>query len=100
VGDEHHAPAALSPRMIQYPLYRRLGVSYGRSVRVRKISPPTGFDSRTVQPIPSCYTNYAIPAHHITHKILTEILIKQLILQFTWNYNEVCNVTQIQVNVL
>jgi hypothetical protein len=32
----------------------------GRSGRVRKISPPPGFDPRTVQPVASRYTDYAI----------------------------------------
>jgi hypothetical protein len=30
---------------------------------LRKISPPSGFDPRTVQPVASRYTDYAIPAH-------------------------------------
>ena len=30
-----------------------------------KISPPPGFDLRTVQPVASRYTVYAIPAHTI-----------------------------------
>jgi hypothetical protein len=42
----------------RYPSYRRLGGPQGRSGRVQKISPPPGFDPRTVQPIPSCYTIY------------------------------------------
>jgi hypothetical protein len=29
---------------------------------VQKISPPPGFDPRTVQPVPSRYTDYAIAA--------------------------------------
>ena len=33
-----------------------------RSGRVQKISPPPGFDLRTVQPVASRYTNCAIPA--------------------------------------
>ena len=33
----------------RYPLYRRLVGPQGRSVRVLKISPPPGFDLRTVQ---------------------------------------------------
>ena len=33
-----------------YPLYRMLGGPQGRSGQVRKISPPPGFDPRTVQP--------------------------------------------------
>ena len=43
----------------QYPLYRRLGGPQGWSGQVRKISPPPGFDPRTVQPIASRYTDYA-----------------------------------------
>ena len=44
---------------------KRLGVeSQGRSGRVRKISPPPGFDPRTVQPVANRYTEYAIPALH------------------------------------
>jgi hypothetical protein len=31
--------------------------------RVRKISPPPGFDPLTVQPVASRYNDYAIPAH-------------------------------------
>ena len=48
VGGQHHGPAALPPRKTQYPSYRRLGGHQGRSGRVRNISPPPGFDSRTV----------------------------------------------------
>ena len=62
VGDQRHAPAALPPRMIRYPLYRRLGRPQGRSGRVLKISPPPGFDPWTVQLVASRYTVYAIPA--------------------------------------
>ena len=35
----------------RYPLYRRLGGPQGRSGQVRIISPPPGFDPRTVQKI-------------------------------------------------
>ena len=42
----------------QYPLYRRLGGPQGRSGQLRKISPPPGFDPRTVQPVASRYTDY------------------------------------------
>jgi hypothetical protein len=45
-----------------YPLYRRLDGPQDRSVRVRKISPPSGFDPQTVQLVASRYTAYAIPA--------------------------------------
>jgi hypothetical protein len=52
--------AALLPGITRYPLYRRLGAS------------PPGFDPRTVQPVASRYTDYAIPAHgyHVYHQIL------------------------------
>ena len=62
VGGQHHAPAALPLGKTQYPLYRRLGGPQGRSGRVRKISPPPGFDPRTAQPVASRYTDYAFPA--------------------------------------
>jgi hypothetical protein len=36
-----------------YSLYGRLGGPQGRSGRLQKISPPPGFDPRTVQPVPT-----------------------------------------------
>ena len=50
-----------------WPLYprgrtRRLGEPQGRSGRARKILPPMGFDPRTVQPVASRYTDWAIQA--------------------------------------
>jgi hypothetical protein len=63
VGGQRHATAALPPGMTRYPLSRRLGRPLGRSGRVLKISPPPGFDPRTVQLVESCYTDYAITAH-------------------------------------
>ena len=62
VDGQRHAPAALPPGKTQYPLHRRLGGPQGRSGRVRKISPPSGFDPRAVQPVASRYTDWAIPA--------------------------------------
>ena len=59
VGGQRHAPAALSPGNTRYPLYRRLGGPPGRSGRVRKMSPPPGFDPQTVQPVASRYTAFA-----------------------------------------
>jgi hypothetical protein len=64
VGGQLHAPAALPPG-------KRPGTHFtggwvgpqGRSGRVRKISPPPGFDPRTVQPVASRYADWAIPAH-------------------------------------
>ena len=48
-----------APGKTRYPLYRRLGEPQGRSGQVRKISPPPGFDPRTLQPVASRYTDYA-----------------------------------------
>jgi hypothetical protein len=50
MGGQHHALAALPPGKTRYPLYRRLGGRQGRSGRVRKISPPLGFDPRPSSP--------------------------------------------------
>jgi hypothetical protein len=36
-----------------------MGGPQGRSGQVQKISPPPGFDPRTVQPVGSRYTDYA-----------------------------------------
>jgi len=63
VGGQRHAPAALPPGKIRYPLYRRLSGPQGRSGRVRNISPPPRFDLRTVQPVASRYNDWAIAAH-------------------------------------
>jgi hypothetical protein len=65
VGGQRHAPTALPPGKTRYPLYRRLGGPQDRSGRVRKSSPPPGFDPRTVQPVTSRYTDWAIPAHPV-----------------------------------
>jgi hypothetical protein len=68
VGDQRHAPAALLPGKTRYPLYRRLGGPQGRSGQVRKISPPPGFDPRTVQPVVGRYTDYVIAAHIVRYE--------------------------------
>jgi hypothetical protein len=52
MGGQRHALPLVETR---YPLYRRLGGPQGRSERARKISPPTGFDPRTVQSVESLY---------------------------------------------
>jgi hypothetical protein len=53
VGGQRHTPAALLPEKTRNPLYRRLDGTHGLSGRVRKISPPPGFDPRTIQPVRS-----------------------------------------------
>ena len=52
----------------RHPLYMRLGGPQSRPGQVRKISPPTGFDPRTVQPVASRYIDYATrpTSKHIT----------------------------------
>ena len=62
VGGQCRALAALPPGMTRYPVYRRLGGPQGQCGRVRKNSPPPGFEPRTVQPLASRYTDYTIPA--------------------------------------
>jgi hypothetical protein len=47
----------------RYQLYRRLDGPQGRSGQIRKISALPGFDQRTLQPVASRYTDWAIPAH-------------------------------------
>jgi len=56
-------PAVLPPGKTRYPLYWRLGGPQGRSGWLWKMSPLPGFNPRTVQPVASRYTDYAIPAH-------------------------------------
>ena len=72
VGGQSHTPAALPPGKTRYPWYRRLGGSQGRSGRVR--SPPPGFDPRTVQPVASRYTDWAIPVHNDRDVVLYLVL--------------------------
>ena len=48
---------SLPPGKTWYPLYRRLSALQGRSGQERKISPPLGFDTRTVQSVASRYTD-------------------------------------------
>ena len=62
VGGQRYAPAALTPRMTRYPLYRRLGGSQDRSGWKQKTSPASGFDPRTAQPVAISYTDWAMQA--------------------------------------
>ena len=57
VGWLRPRPAALIHVKTRYPFYRRLGVHQDRSERVRKISPPPEFDSRTAQSVASRHTD-------------------------------------------
>jgi hypothetical protein len=57
VGGQRHALATLPLERTRYLLYRKLGGPQGRSGQVHKISPPPGFDPRTVQPVAGRYTD-------------------------------------------
>jgi len=64
----------------RYPLYRRLGGPQGRSGQVRYISPPPGFDLRTVQPIASCYTPGArLSQYHLINAMTVPQLLNDCI---------------------
>jgi hypothetical protein len=73
-----NAPAAFPPGQTRYPCPRRLGGPQGRSGLARNISPPPGFDPRTVQPLITTVSAttalqsqssstwfYAPPTHHV-----------------------------------
>ena len=60
MGGQRHAPASLPPGKTRYPLYKRLGGPQERCGPVQKISPPPGFDSRTVQPVAMDNAKYKI----------------------------------------
>jgi hypothetical protein len=47
-----------TPGKYQLPIVQEAGWAPGFG-QVRKISPPTGFDARTIQPVASRYTDYA-----------------------------------------
>jgi hypothetical protein len=68
-------PGRITPgEETRYSLFRWLGGPQGWSGRVRKISPQLGFDPRTVQPVASRYTDWAIPARR--YRRTTEIILK------------------------
>ena len=60
VGGQRHTPAAFPLGMTRYPLYWGWGGPHGRSWWARKISPPPGFDPRTVLSVASRCTVWAI----------------------------------------
>jgi hypothetical protein len=64
----------LPPGKTRYPLYRRLGGPQGRSGQVRKISPPPGYDPRTVQPVVSHYTDWATGCINCLDKCVWKVM--------------------------
>jgi len=60
VGGRRHAPVALLPRKTRHPIYSRLGEPRAGLDGCGKPRSPMGFDPRTVQPVASCYIDWAI----------------------------------------
>ena len=56
----------------------------GRSGQLRKISPLPGFDPRTVQPVASRYTDYAIPAPAFLMIVMNCILLSKFVGYVEW----------------
>jgi len=65
VSGKIQAPVRFNPKKeTRYPLNRKQGRRQSCSWRLRKREnslPLPGFENRTVQPVASRYTNYAIP---------------------------------------
>jgi hypothetical protein len=72
----------------RYPLYRKLGEPQGPSGRMRKVSPLLGFDPRTVHPVSSFYTDWAIPVIIII--IIFIIIIRLIICVYFLSFAFVC----------
>jgi hypothetical protein len=52
-------PGRFTPGKDPVPIVQEAGGPQGRSEHVRKIATPPWFDPRTVQPVASCYTDWA-----------------------------------------
>jgi len=61
VGGHSYNPAVLPPG--KRPSAHCTGGCGGQSKQIQKILPPLELDPWTIQPIASCYTNFANPAH-------------------------------------
>ena len=83
-GSESHSGRSLPPGKTRYSLYRRLDGNQDRYGEVRKISPLTGFDPRTVQPVANRYTDYTTwPTRSKMHsKYYSFVLLVHVILVF------------------
>jgi hypothetical protein len=62
VGGQHHTLAALPLVKTRNPLCRRLGGPQGQCGQVWKIVPSLAFGPRTIQPVASHFTDYAVPS--------------------------------------
>ena len=74
-GSASRLGCSLPPGNTRYPMYRRLVGPQGRSGQVRKISSPTEFDPRTVQPVASHYISYATQHTLYRYRDNIEIII-------------------------
>ena len=63
VGGQRHAPAALPPGKDPVPIEWEAGWAPGPVWTGAENLAPTRIRSRTVQPVASRYTDYAIPAY-------------------------------------
>ena len=77
-GSASRPGRSLPPGKTRYPLYRRLGGPQGRSGQVRKISVPPGFDPRTIQPVVSRYTDWAVRPTFMKQGIWKEVAVCSL----------------------
>jgi hypothetical protein len=75
-GSASHSGRTLPPGKTRHTLYKRLGRPQGRAGQVRKISPPPGFDPRTVQPVASRYTDYATPPTCVSIVCLIKVQLR------------------------
>ena len=82
VGGQHHAPAALPPGKYPVPIVQEAGWA------------PPGFDPRTVQPVASRYTDWAIPAPQMLFISLWEIQTYRV---GTSALKEVCNLDGVSI---
>jgi hypothetical protein len=73
----------ISGKETRYPPCRRTGGPQGRSGRARKISPSSGFDRRTFQPVANRNTDcYPGPLMHGMKHIIFPDLFKSVIMSF------------------
>ena len=75
MGSSEPRPGRFIPENDTVPLVQEACRPQGRSARVRKISPPPGFDPRTVQPVAIWYTDWAISA--ASHEVAKERKIRR-----------------------
>ena len=66
-GQSTPRPDLFTPGKDPIIIVQEAGVSQEQLGQVWKISPPPEFETRTVQPVASHYTDRAIPAHYSVH---------------------------------